>query len=162
MVTKPQDSSRNPLPAKAKKTSGELALGLTADLSVLYGHIKTAHWNLHGTNFLGLHRLLDEVAAFVIKSTDEAAERARQLGQTVDGNLSALAKASELSTFPGGIVDGKTVCEELGSSMAYVIDQLRSGIEKVDEAGDPITADLLTKISGGLELQLWLLESHLP
>jgi len=96
-----------------------------------------------------------------LKGIDEAAERVRQLGQTVDGNLVALAKASELSTFPNGVLDGQAVCKELSGCMAYVIDQLRDGIEKSSEA-DPITADLLTKISGSLELHLWLLESHIP
>lgn len=162
MVTKAQESTVNPLPKKAKKTSSDMLLSVVADSSVLYGHVKTAHWNLKGPGFIGIHRLLDEVADALLKSIDETAERARQLGQTVDGNLTVLAKSSHLASFPSGIVDAETVCKELGTSMSYVIAQLRDSIEKADEAGDPITADLLTKMSGGLELQLWLLESHLP
>lgn len=161
MVKKSESKSLNPLEISAKTASGELLLNLVADASVMYGHVKTAHWNLRGRNFLGIHRLLDEVAESVLKGIDEMAERARQLGLTVDGNLGALSKKSTLKAFPSGLVDSETVVKELGASMATCIQAMHDDIDKADEAGDAITADLLTKISGGLELQLWLLESHL-
>ncbi len=160
-MVKKQSPNLNPLEQPVKKNSGELLLNLVADASVLYGHVKTAHWNLRGKNFLGIHRLLDEVAASLLKGIDEIAERARQLGMSVDGNLGALAKKSTMKAFPTGILDSETVGQELGSSLATVIKSMHEGIEKSDEGGDAITADLLTRISGELEVQLWLLESHL-
>lgn len=160
-MVKKQTPNLNPLEAQAKKNSGELLLNLVADASVLHGHVKTAHWNLRGKNFLGIHRLLDEVAATLSKGIDEIAERARQLGLTVDGNLGALAKKSTLKAFPTGILDSETVCQELGTSISTVVKAMHEDIDKCDEGGDAITADLLTKVSGELEVQLWLLESHL-
>jgi starvation-inducible DNA-binding protein len=161
MVSKAtKHTNLNPLDDATKQLAGETLLNLVADASALYGHVKTAHWNLRGSNFLGIHRLLDEVAATLLKGIDEIAERARQLGLNVDGNVGAIAKKSKLQDFPTGVVDGETVVKELGGSLGSVIDSMHEAIERTDEAGDAVTADLLTRTSGLLEVQLWLLESH--
>ncbi len=152
----------NPLPNPSKRHSGETLIGLVADSSGLYQQVKTAHWNLRDPNFIGIHRLLDEVAVTLLKGIDEMAERARQLGLVVDGNLKTLASMSRIGDFPAGLVSGSVVCTTLCGSLATVVDSLRTAIQSMDsEHKDPITVDLLTRISGELEVQLWLLESHL-
>lgn len=128
----------------------------------LYIHAHLAHWNLRGENFIAIHRLLDEVSETVDKGTDELAERIRQLGSPVEASASLVACKSKLPAFPPGLVDSRTAVDALTTSIAKVVNDLHQAIDSADEAGDAVTADLLTQISGRLELQLWLLESHLP
>lgn len=153
----------NPLPNPAKRNSGETLIGLVADSIGLYHQVKTAHWNLRDPNFLTIHRLLDEAATTLLEGIDEMAERARQLGLIVDGNLKTVASMSRIGEFPTGIVSAPQACTVLCGSYATAVESLRHAIKNMDEEHpDPISADLLTRISGQLEVQLWLLESHLP
>jgi starvation-inducible DNA-binding protein len=153
----------NPLPNPSKRNSGETLIGLVADGSGLYHQVKTAHWNLRDPNFLTIHRLLDEVTATLLKGIDAMAERARQLGMIVDGNMTTVASMSRIGDFPVGIVSASQACTVLCQSISSVVESLRRAIESMDaDHPDPITADLLTKISGEIEVQLWFLESHIP
>lgn len=152
----------NPLPNPAKRNSGETLIGLVADLTGLYQQVKTAHWNLRDAGFIGLHRLLDEVAPELLTLIDETAERVRQLGLIVDGNIATLASQSRIGQFPTGLVTATVACDTLCTSMATVIESMRWAIQGASgEFFDPVTADLLTRHSGTLEIQLWLIESNI-
>ncbi len=154
--------SFNPLPKKSKGASvAELQPFLINSID-LHNHIKLAHWNLRDPDFIAVHRLLDEVAATVLEGIDLAAERIRQLGTPVSASTATVAKDSVLKTFPEGVLDRKQALAAVCNSMSLVIKQAHDSIDKVDEAGDAITADLLTQVSRSLEVQLWFLESHLP
>ena len=107
----------NPLPNSAKRNSGETLIGLIADASGLYHQVKTAHWNLRDPNFLTIHRLLDEVTATLLTGIDEMAERARQLGLVVDGNLKTVASMSRIGEFPTGVVSASQACTTLCASL---------------------------------------------
>ena len=153
-------TSNNPLEAAAKKVSTQVLLDLTRDTTVLYLHVKMAHWNLKDVNFIAIHELLDDIAASTLEIIDEIAERARQLGVPVDANLNDLSK-SEVGTFPIGVVSSKVACAALAESFGRVVKGFHGGIDTVDEAGDAVTADILTQSSGTLEKGLWKIESHL-
>jgi len=156
-----QAQNFNPLPNPAKRASGEALIGLVADLTGLYQQVKTAHWNLRGQGFIGLHRLFDEVGASLLTTIDEAAERARQLGLVVDGNLAAVASLTRVGPFPTGLVTASVACSHLCSSIATVVESMRHTVQGASgEFFDPVTADLLTSRSRALETQLWLIESH--
>ena len=151
----------NPLSNPAKRNSGETLIGLVADMTGLYQQVKTAHWNLRCAGFIGLHRLLDEVAVELLTLIDETAERVRQLGLIVDGNIATLASQSRIGPFPTGLVSSPVACATLCTSLATVIESMRWAIQGASgEFYDPVTADLLTRHSGALEIQLWLIESN--
>ncbi len=154
------NKTRNPLEASAKKVSNPILLDLTRDTTVLYLHVKMAHWNLRDKNFLSLHELLDTVAANALVIIDEIAERARQLGEVLDSNASALVK-NKVGTFPTGILSSDEACKALSASFAAVVKEFHAAIDKTEEAGDAVTTDLLTQSSGVLEKDLWKVESHL-
>jgi len=163
METQPLASAHtfNLLPNPAKRNSGETLIGLVADLTGLYQQVKTAHWNLRGVGFIGVHRLLDEVSATLLSTIDEAAERARQLGMVVDGNLATLASQTRVGAFPTGIVSPLAACSALCASIASVTESMRHYIEAASgELSDPVTVDLITRNAGALEVQLWLIESQ--
>ena len=83
------------------------------------------------------------------------------MGAPIDATSEKVFSSSGLKDFPKGIVNSKQAIEAITNALAQVIQNLHDGIDKIDEAGDAITADILTQISGKLELQLWFLESHL-
>lgn len=153
--------NRNPLSSETKKKVGAILLPLVYDSIELKNQVKLAHWNLHDRDFISVHRLLDEVAATVDKGTDEMAERARQLGIVTDATTKVVAKNTTLDPFPEGIINGATACEAVLNGIVKTVDALHKSIAACDEAGDAVSADLLTKISGELEVQLWFFESRL-
>jgi len=153
--------NRNPLPADVKKKVGVVLLPLIYDAIELKNQVKLAHWNLHDPEFISVHRLLDEVAATIDKGTDEVAERARQLGVVTDASTELVAKSTTLKPFPKGIVSAAVACEAILVGLVSVVDALHKGIDATDEAGDAVTADLLTQVSSKLEVHLWFFESRL-
>lgn len=147
---------------KVAKPVADTLLPLVLDLTELRSHLKHCHWNLRDINFVPVHRLLDEVIATVDKSTDEIAERIRQLGYPVVAPTSDVVKESRVGKFPQRVANSKETMIDATQSMQSSIKLIREGIAyTADEVSEPVTADLLTKVAGTLEVQLWLLDSHL-
>lgn len=154
--------SFNPLIKKAKESSVAELQPFLINAIDLHNQIKLSHWNLKAHDFIAIHRLLDEVAGTVLEAIDLTAERVRQLGVSVSATTAEVAKGSNLKKFPEGVLDRKKAVTAVCESLSMTVKRLHESIEKVDEAGDAITADLLTQVSRSLEVQLWFLESHLP
>jgi starvation-inducible DNA-binding protein len=156
-----QTKSRNPLSDMIKTEIGAILLPIVYDSTELKSHVKLAHWNLRDPDFISIHRLLDEVAMTVEKGIDEVAERARQLGAVMDVTPARVGSKTNLKPFPSGLLNRTTACNGLLISLGAAVDELHKGIEKCTEAGDAISADLLTSVSRQLEVYLWLIESHM-
>jgi starvation-inducible DNA-binding protein len=133
-------------------------LALTFDL---YTQVKQAHWNVRGMHFAALHKLFDEKAERLLGWTDQLAERAATLGGEVRGTARMVAHATCLPDYEAGAFDGKAHLSLLQSRYATMAAKLREAIELADDKDDPATADLLTQILAGTEMDLWFLESHL-
>lgn len=71
-------------------------IGLVANLYILAGNAKTAHWNIRGSRFYGLHKLLDEVDAMLREHGDKFAERLRFHDEMPDITLPALRNLEEM------------------------------------------------------------------
>ena len=153
--------NRNPLSTDVKQKVGDILLPLVYTATDLKSHVKLAHWNLRDPDFISIHRLLDEVAAKVEKGIDEVAERARQLGKIMDVTPTRVGEMTTLKPFPKGLLNRTTACDALLRSLNGTVDGLHKAIDECDEIGDAISADLLTKVSGELEVFLWLIESHM-
>ena len=152
--------SRNHLPEDTRRTVVGLLNTVVADLLDLYSQTKHAHWNLKGPNFIGLHKLLDELAEKVEDQTDEVAERATALGGVVFGTVRMAAATTQLPDFPADVFFTQKVVVVLADRYSKAGDTVRAGIDKADEAGDKDTADLLTDVSRLLDKSTWLLEAH--
>ena len=157
----PATKNRNPLSPEIKTEICAILLPLVYDATELKSHVKLAHWNLRDPDFISIHRLLDEVAATIEKGIDMIAERARQLGAAMDVTPSKVGMETTLKPFPRGLVNRTSACNGLLSSLSDAVDSLHNAIEKCADSGDAISADLLTKVSGELEIYLWLIESHM-
>jgi len=134
---------------------------LLADAIALKLQIKQAHWNVKGENFIALHELFDKIASEAEEDADMIAERIVQLGGEAEGTARAVAKNSRLKEYPYTIADGQKHADALSSAIAAFNEMGREAIDKTDELGDAITADMLTQIVRGLDKQMWFVESHL-
>src|SRR5256714_11615168 len=92
--------TRNDLPASVRTPIVDLLNNRLADAIDLQTQTKQAHWNVKGPHFIALHELFDKVYADVEDYVDLIAERAVQLGGTVEGTARSAAKRSTLSEYP--------------------------------------------------------------
>jgi starvation-inducible DNA-binding protein len=157
------NKTRNTLPPPVRKEAIAVLNNTVADLFDLFARIKQAHWNVRGTTFIGLHKLLDEFAARILNHIDLAAERATALGGVVEGTLRETVRHSQLKKKEeplsiSGMHDW--ICE-LADVHAESSKHVRAAIKKTTDAEDFGTADLLTDVLRALDLQLWLLEAHI-
>jgi len=155
--------TRNTLPSHIRKEAIVALNNTVADLFDLFARIKQAHWNVRGTTFIGLHKLLDEFAARALNHIDLAAERATALGGIVEGTLRESIKHSHLKKKeePSSISGLSDWIHELADVHAAVGERIRTAIKKLTASEDFGSADLLTDVLRTLDLQLWLLEAHI-
>src|SRR5215813_9820944 len=71
-----------------------------ADSVDLQTQVKQAHWNVKGPDFIGLHKLFDEINEEVEDYVDEIAERVMQLGGSAAGTARVAAAKSTLPEYP--------------------------------------------------------------
>jgi starvation-inducible DNA-binding protein len=160
---KTMNKTRNTLPPPVRKEAIAALNSTVADLFDLFARIKQAHWNVRGTTFIGLHKLLDEFAGRTLNHIDLAAERATALGGIVEGTLRESVKHSHLKKKeePSSISGMSDWIHTLADVHAEAGERVRSAIKKLTDAEDFGTADLLTDVLRTLDLQLWLLEAHI-
>jgi starvation-inducible DNA-binding protein len=153
--------TKNDIPAAKRAKVADILARLLVDAVDLKSQAKQAHWNVKGENFIALHELFDKVASEVDEAVDTIAERIVQLGGAAEGTVREAAKRSRLKEYPHGTADGQKHVDALSSAIAAFNSCARKNIDDTAALGDAITADMLTGIVGGLDKQLWFVESHL-
>jgi starvation-inducible DNA-binding protein len=149
----------NDIPEKTRKKVVKLLNQLLVDGVDLHSQVKQAHWNIKGSNFIGLHKLFDKVAAAVDEYTDEIAERAVELGGIARGTVRVAARESQLSEYPLEIVASREHVKALSLALSKFGKALRDGIAETAES-DADTSDLLTDVSREIDKWLWMVEAH--
>ena len=124
--------------------------------------VKQAHWNLKGKGFIGVHELLDDVAARLRDGADLMAERAVMLGGHARGTVEAVAEGSRMESYPVELTDIEGHIIALTSRFLAVGEALRKAIDAADEAGDDDTADLFTEVSRALDKDAWFIGANAP
>lgn len=152
--------TRNTLPEKTRAQVAQLLNARLAEAIDLRLAAKQAHWNVRGATFGELHELFDKVAEAANEWADEMAERAVQLGAIAEGTTAAVAKATNLKPYPLAITAADAHVSATADMLAAFGDKVRASIGIADEAGDPVTADLLTEISAEADKYLWMVEAH--
>jgi starvation-inducible DNA-binding protein len=132
-------------------------LGTAIDLSY---QAKQAHWNVKGMNFIAVHKLFDELHEASEAFVDLIAERLTGMGGQAQGTVQAATANSILEPYALDIVKSEDHLRRLSDSYAAWSAALLEGITEADEAGDDLTADLLTEIGRGINTGLYFLESH--
>lgn len=137
--------------------NANLAEGIALTLAV-----KQAHWNLKGQGFIGVHELLDDVAARLRDGTDLLAERAVILGGFARGTQEVVANTATMEAYPVEISSIKDHVEALKSRFLSVGAAVRKGIDDASDAGDEDTADILTEVSRAIDKDAWFIGANAP
>lgn len=151
---------KSPLPAKARKTTGDALQSALVDLIELSLVGKQAHWNLIGRNFRSIHLALDELVDLARTFSDTVAERAIAIGVNPNGQTAALAEQSTVQPLEAGYV-------QVDKVIGYVVDRLHPMIQRfrermqATETADPVTQDLFIAITAELEKTHWMFQAEL-
>lgn len=151
--------TRHDLSAKTREQVC-LALNATlADLSDLHSQVKQAHWNVKGPSFFGLHQLFDQIARGLLEPVDRVAERVLALGGFARGTVRMAAEHSGLDELPAEFRQVDIVAD-IADRVAHAASLVRARIDETEDAGDKVTADLLTGIAASLDKSLYFLEAY--
>jgi starvation-inducible DNA-binding protein len=156
----PLNPTKNDMAESNRSKVVDLCQARLADAIDLQTMCKQAHWNVKGPQFRGLHELFDEINTAMIGYIDLVAERAVQLGGQVEGTARAVAKRTSLAEYPLEARSCPDHVEALSSALATFAQGVRSAIEHSESFKDADTADLFTEISRGVDMHLWMVESH--
>ena len=129
---------------------------LLADFQVYYTNLRGMHWDIKGRGFFVLHEKFESMYDDVADKVDELAERILMLGGAPENKFSGylkIAKVKEVS----GITCSDAAVENILETLGYLIGVERELIEVADEAGDVVTADLLTGYLKEQEKLVWML-----
>jgi starvation-inducible DNA-binding protein len=149
-----------PLMAERRAPAVELQ-GLLVDLLDLTLIGKHAHWNVEGRLLRSVHHELDELVGTWRVLSDEVAERAVTIGASPDGQVEAIAGATELEALPSGHLSDRQVLKAIGDRLADAVIRTGGRIDRV-AVEDPVTCDLLVRVAGTLEKQLWMIRAQIP
>lgn len=123
--------------------------------------VKQAHWTLKGPGFIGVHELLDQVAARLRDGADLIAERSVILGGYPDGTLDSVASNARLKAYPTDIEAIDAHVEALTERMKSLGEILRNAIAAAGDAGDEDSADVLTEVSRSVDKDAWFIGANL-
>jgi starvation-inducible DNA-binding protein len=154
------NSTRNDMKAALRGQMVDLLNVSLAELIDLGLQTKQAHWNVKGPNFIGLHKLFDELTDSVHDLADTVAERATALGGTALGTVQNVSEASELTPYPIKLKGGAQHVKALSMALANCGARSRKAIDVAAKAGDAATADVFTEVTRTLDKHLWFIEAH--
>ena len=129
---------------------------LLADFQVHYTNLRGMHWNIKGHGFFVLHEKFEEMYDDTAEKVDEIAERLLMLGSTPENKFSEYLKTAKIKE----VSDISCSCEAVDhilETYRYLIGEERKLIELAGEAGDDVTADLLTGYLKEQEKLAWML-----
>jgi len=153
-------ATKNPLPAETRARAVELLNHRLADCIDLQSQCKQAHWNVKGPQFIGLHKLFDEIYEAVEEYVDLIAERVVQLGGIAEGTVRVAGARSTLSEYPLVLSSGEEHVNALSDVLAQFSGKAREAIDELEELEDPDSMDILTEVSRGVDQWLWFVEAH--
>ena len=127
---------------------------------ILYANYKHYHWQTFGPMFRDLHLLFDEFATATLATIDEFAERIRMIGpDPIFSPQQVMEMASvEMSRTPKKMRD---MIQEADENALIVIREMRRGARLADEADDPGTVDLFSRMVQIHEKHEWWLRDML-
>ena len=134
-----------------------LAIAL-ADTYRLLFKTHAYHWNVEGPLFHPIHLLTEAQYGDLFQAADDLAERIRALGQLAPFKLADVTKMSCVSD-PAKLPSAQGMVEDLGHDHEAIAKRLRKVIATAEEAGDPVTADLLTGRCAAHEKAAWMLRA---
>ncbi|HEY3271032.1 MAG TPA: DNA starvation/stationary phase protection protein [Geothrix sp.] len=138
---------------------------LNAELAtafVLALNAKRYHWTVTGPHFRDYHLRFEDLYTAADGTVDELAERIRMVGGVplhAPAQIEAQSKA-QISN-PSARLDPEAMLKEALANEEAVVALIHEGIELATGAGDPGTADLLTRFVQVHQKEAWFLREML-
>ncbi|HEX9009907.1 MAG TPA: DNA starvation/stationary phase protection protein [Holophagaceae bacterium] len=129
---------------------------------VLSFNAKRYHWTVTGPHFRDYHLRFEDLYNAADGTVDELAERIRMLGGLpihAPAQMASLSKA--VVSDPAARLDPEGMLKEALANEERTISLMHEGIELANGAGDPGTADLLTRFVQVHQKEAWFLREML-
>ncbi len=131
-----------------------------ADTYTLYLKTQNYHWNVTGPMFVQLHTMFEGQYQALAGAVDELAERIRALGEFAPASYSAFAEFSNIDE-DNTVPSAEAMVAQLLDDNETIVRVMRDSFDVVDDAGDEVTADLLTQRMTYHEKAAWMLRALL-
>ncbi|WP_243288314.1 Dps family protein [Geothrix terrae] len=138
---------------------------LNAELAtafVLALNAKRYHWTVTGPHFRDYHLRFEDLYTAADGTVDELAERIRMMGGVplhAPAQIEAQTKAAISN--PSARLDPEAMLKEALANEEATVSLMHEGIELANDAGDPGTADLLTRFVQVHQKEAWFLREML-
>jgi starvation-inducible DNA-binding protein len=119
------------------------------------------HWEATGPQFRSLHLMFEEFYNEVDATIDEIAERARILGGLAVHTPEQIREFASVTIAEPGKMEPRAMVEQAHENAHVVIREQRKVVDQADEATDPGTADLFTRVLQIHEKHEWFLREYL-
>ncbi|MBD3802022.1 DNA starvation/stationary phase protection protein [Thioclava marina] len=123
----------------------------------LYVQTHGYHWNVEGPQFRQFHALFEEQYQNLWEALDEIAERIRCLGAYAPGTLSELTTLA--GDAPARAQSAEAMVDALISAHGALAAKLRDAITTAQEAGDEVSAGVLTDRLEWHEKEIWMMKA---
>ena len=145
----------------AKRVDGvvERLQQLLADYQVFYTNLRGMHWNIKGHGFFVLHGKFEDMYNDASEKADELAERVLTLGGIPAHNFSEYLKVSRIKE-SGLIERGDVAIKNILETYKHLIDAERELLSVANEAGDEVTATLMSDYLKEQEKKVWMLVAY--
>ena len=124
------------IPGLSDKAGSEVADILQKSLSKyndLHLTLKHVHWNVVGSNFIGVHEMIDPQVELVRGYADDVAERIAALGKSPQGTPGAIIKDRTWDDYSVGRDTVQAHLAALDLVYTGVIEDLRKGIDRLED-----------------------------
>ncbi len=159
-MMKPESKTPNTgLEDNARKSIAEALTHILADSYTLYIKTHFYHWNVTGMQFQALHALFEEQYTELATAVDELAERIRSLGYYAPGSLWAFSELKSIDEDKQVPETAQEMVTNLLDAHEILIRSLREAVSQAADAGDEVTAGLLTDRLTTHEKTAWMLRS---
>lgn len=155
-------SIHSDIPVAIRAQEIDILQVLLANSIDIHQSLKVAHWSVRGANFIGLHKLFDEIVDAVEDYMDKFAERVVQLGGYARGSLKDAVAASQLPDLPLDTNDWTVIVTAVTACLSAYAAQGRAAIDQFLELDDQVTANMTIDIVQGADKWTWFVSAHLP
>lgn len=131
---------------------------ILAETFQLYLLTQNVHWNVVGPLFQGVHALTEEQYTELAPAVDEIAERIRVLGQKAPGSLKSYMELGDIEDGDEN-ASAQDMVKALSAAHNLLASHIRPAISVAADAGDEVTAGLLTDRLTVHEKAQWMLNA---
>ncbi len=124
----------------------------------LYILTQNVHWNVVGPLFQSVHALTEEQYLELAPAIDEIAERIRTLGTKAPAGLTAFIALGEITDGDENAA-AEAMVKTLSAAHNQLAERIRPIIGQAGDAGDEVTAGLLTDRLNVHEKAQWMLNA---